>query len=446
MKLAVSGLLALLLGCVSAHSQTVTISPSSLPFGLQTIGTTSAPQTATLTNNGTTTVTISKISLSGSANEFAQNNNCGSTVAAGTSCTLAVTFTPAYAMPRTGTVTVSDNASGSPQKLGLSGTGTLPAVKLTPANVIFAKQAVGTTGAARSVVLLNSGSTALDITSIAASPEFGQTNNCGASLAAGASCTISATFAPTAIWTRTGSITLTDSAADSPQVLPLAGMGTGHAVASLSTKNLTFASQTVGSSSSAQTVTLTNQGTDVLTINSILASGDYSQTTTCGSTLAVSSNCSISVTFTPSASGTRSGQVTLNDTDQSFLQTVTITGTGTAPNTTVAVSPRISSVTLTQTQQFSATIGGVATTDVTWAVDGIGGGNATVGTISSSGLYTPPFTGGAHQITATSVNDASQTATVPLTVTAYAGTFTYNNDNQRTCQHLGENVLTTGNV
>src|SRR5258706_9686403 len=102
MKLAVSGLLALLLGCVSAHSQTVTISPSSLPFGLQTIGTTSAPQTATLTNNGTTTVTISKISLSGSANEYAQNNNCGSTVAAGARFTFTAAITPSAAMSRSG--------------------------------------------------------------------------------------------------------------------------------------------------------------------------------------------------------------------------------------------------------------------------------------------------------------------------------------------------------
>src|SRR5258708_3966144 len=368
MRLAASGLLALFFACGVSPAQTVTISPSSLSFGSQTIGTTSAPQTATLTNNGATGITITKISLTGSANEYAQTNNCGTTVPAGSSCTFTVTFAPAYAVIRSATIAVSDNATGSPQKLTISGTGAVPVVKLTPANVIFAKQAVGTTSAARNVILLNSGATPLTITSITAGTEFGQTNNCGASLAAGASCTISATFAPVAIWTRTGSITVTDSAADSPQTLPLAGMGTGHAIASLSTKNLAFASQAVGTSSSAQTVTLTDKGTDVLTINSIVASGDYSQTTTCGGTLPVGSNCTITITFTPSSTGTRSGYVTLNDTDQSFLQTVTITGTGAAPNTTVAVSPRISSLTLTQTQQFSATIGGGGTADVNWAV------------------------------------------------------------------------------
>src|ERR1700747_1268537 len=101
MKLAASGLLVLFLACgFSAPAQTVTISPSSLSFGSQTIGTTSAPQTATLTNNGATALTITKISLTGSTNEYAQSNNCGSTVAAGASCTFTVTFTPAYAVSR----------------------------------------------------------------------------------------------------------------------------------------------------------------------------------------------------------------------------------------------------------------------------------------------------------------------------------------------------------
>jgi hypothetical protein len=83
---------------------------------------------------------------------------------------------------------------------------------------------------------------------------------------------------------------------------------------------------------------------------------------------------------------------------------------------------------------------------VNWAVDGIAGGNSTVGTISSAGLYTPPAVGGVHQITATSTANSAQSATVPLTVSTYGGTLTYKNDNQRTGQNLNEPVLTTGNV
>ena len=202
----------------------------------------------------------------------------------------------------------------------------------------------------------------------------------------------------------------------------------------------------MGASGSSQAVTLSNTGTDVLNINGIVASGDYSQTGTCGATLAASASCTINLTFTPSSTGTRNGYLTLNVTDSSILHTVTLSGSGTAVNTTVAVSPRIASVTPTQTQQYTATISGVGSTNVNWAVDGIAGGNSTVGTISSAGLYTPPAVGGVHQITATSTANSAQSATVPLTVSTYGGTLTYKNDNQRTGQNLNEPVLTTGNV
>jgi hypothetical protein len=446
MKLAAAVVTLFLCGVLAQAQPSVSISPTSLPFGMQTIGTISAPLTATLTNTGTSSLTISKTAMQGSALDFSQSNNCGTSVPAGSSCTFTVTFSPTYAVTRTATITISDNAAGSPHKISLSGTGALSVVKINPINLVFSKQAVGTTSGVKTVKLTNNGTVPLNITSIVASAEFAQTNTCGTSVAAGATCVISVTFTPAAIWTRSGYITINDSVPDTPQLIPVAGMGTGNAVGSLSATSLTFASQTVGSSSSAQTVTLTNTGTDILTINSIVTSGDYSQTTTCGTTLAAGSNCSVSVTFTPSLDGTRSGFITLNVTDSVILRTVTLNGTGTDSDTTVAITPRTASVTPTQVQQFNATISGTGTSDVDWAVDGIAGGNSSVGTISSSGLYTPPAAGGVHQISANSHEDPSQTATVPLTVSTFAGTLTYKNDNQRTGQNLTEPVLTTGNV
>jgi Abnormal spindle-like microcephaly-assoc'd, ASPM-SPD-2-Hydin len=444
------GMLALfsffLVGIAAQGQPVVTLSTTSLAFGSQTIGTTSSAQIVTLTNTGTSVLSIASIVLQGAVNDFTQTNNCGSTVGAGASCTFTVNFSPDLAVTRTATIVITDNALPKQQKINLSGTGVVSVVRLSPSNVVFNKQAVGTTSGARSVTLTNTGATALTISSIVASANFGETNNCGGSVAAGAACSISVTFTPAAIWTQTGAITINDSAQDTPQVLPMAGMGTGKAVASLSVQSMSFGSQVIGSSSSPQAVTLTNTGTDVLTINSVIASGDYSQTTTCGSTLSAGANCSITLTFTPSAAGTRSGDLTLNDTASPFLQTVNLTGTGTAPTTTVAISPRVASVTLTQAQQFSATISGVGSTDVIWAVDGVAGGSASSGMIDSTGLYTPPSAAGLHQITATSIADPSQIATVPVTVTTFAGVLTYKNDNQRTGQNLTETVLTTGNV
>jgi hypothetical protein len=98
-------------------------------------------------------------------------------------------------------------------------------VALAPTNLTFSSQPVGTTSAAQTVTLTNIGKTVLEFTNASTTGEFGQTNNCPASLAAGASCTISVTFTPTATGNRYGSVVLTDNAADSPQTIPLAGNG-----------------------------------------------------------------------------------------------------------------------------------------------------------------------------------------------------------------------------
>jgi len=223
-------------------------------------------------------------------------------------------------------------------------------------------------------------------------------------------------------------------------------MGDSGARASLSSTSLSFANQQLGTTSSAQTVTLSNTGPAVLNINNIVATGDYSQTNTCGTSLGVGANCAITVTFTASYAGQRNGYITVNDTDPSFLQTVNLTGLGTVPTSTVAVNPRTASITPTQTQQFSATISGVPSTNVSWSVDSIPGGNTTAGTISTSGLYTPPSNTGVHTIRASSIANPTQSASTQLVVTAYPGTFTYKNDNLHTGQNLSEIVLTTGNV
>ncbi|MGB9470802.1 MAG: choice-of-anchor D domain-containing protein, partial [Candidatus Acidiferrum sp.] len=98
----------------------VQLSAATLIFGNQTMGTTTAAQPATLTNTGTANLTISAITVSG---DFAESNNCGGSVTAGSSCTISVTFTPTTTGTRPGTLSISDNATGSPQSVILSGTG-----------------------------------------------------------------------------------------------------------------------------------------------------------------------------------------------------------------------------------------------------------------------------------------------------------------------------------
>jgi hypothetical protein len=125
-----------------------------------------------------------------------------------------------------GTLSITDSAVGSPQIVTLSGYGVAPVVTLSPTSLTFGPQKVGTTSPPQNVTLTNTGTGKLQITSILASGDFAQTNTCGTQLLVGQDCTIVVTFAPSQAGTRTGAITLTDNAANSPQTVPLTGTGT----------------------------------------------------------------------------------------------------------------------------------------------------------------------------------------------------------------------------
>jgi hypothetical protein len=314
------------------------LSPTTLSFGNQVDSTTSAAQTVTLLNTGNTTLNVTGVTIAGTnSSDFAQTNNCGSRLTAGASCTLSVTFTPTLAGSETATLTITDNASPATQTVSLTGTGTAPLVSLSPASLTFPAQAVGTSSSAQTVTLSNTGNVALSVTSITASGDFSQTNTCGASVAAGASCTLSVTFKPTAVGARTGAVTIADNASPATQTVSLTGTGVVAPFVSLSPASLTFSAQAVGATSSAQSVTLTNTGNATLTITSITISGDFSQTNTCGSSLAASASCTLSVTFKPTAAGARTGAATIADNASPTTQTVSLTGTGTGP--VVSLSP-----------------------------------------------------------------------------------------------------------
>ena len=243
-----------------------------------------------------------------------------------------------------------------------------PTAILSTPTLAFAPQQVGTTSAAQTVTLTNNSSTALSISSIAASSGFAETNDCGTSLAAGANCTLSVTFAPTTFGQLTGTVTLTDTASSgSTQTINLKGKGFSGAV-SLSPTSLSFADQFVGTTSPAQTVTLTNTSSAPLTIASIGSSTDFAATSDCPlqpSTLAGGASCHLSVTFTPSAMGTFSEQITLNDSANDSPQTFAVTGTGV--ESVVTFSPTsidFGSIQAGSTKTMSTTLTNTGTSDL----------------------------------------------------------------------------------
>src|SRR5207244_3625525 len=212
-------------------------------------------------------------------------------------------------------------------------------------------QNVGTTSAAQALTLSNTGSAALSITSVAVtgtnSGDFAQSNTCGTSVATGASCTISVTFAPAASGTRAAAVAVTDNATGSPQTATLTGTGASTStgpVVSLSPTSLTFGNQTVGTASAAQAVTLSNTGNATLTISSLTIGGDFAfaGSGTCGSSVAAGASCTISVNFTPTTTGTRAGTVTIADNASNSPQTIGLTRSGVSSSrgsTTDSVSP-----------------------------------------------------------------------------------------------------------
>src|SRR5260370_6180750 len=428
-----------------AHGQTVTLSTTTLSFGDQLLGTTSPTQSVTVTNTGGALLVFNSILITGpNRSDFVPaSNNCGGRLQPNTSCNVFVKFTPQAVGARSASIPLGDNASDSPQSVSLTGTGVSPIVSFSVPNLNFGVQTIGS-NATQPVTLTNTGNGNLTITSSVAGGDYAQTNNCKALIVPSGGCTISVTFTPAATWSRMGTIVVADNLGG--HTLVLSGMGSTGGILSLSSSSLPFGSQIVNTSSPTQEVTLTNSGTGDASIAGVTASGDYSETTNCGSVVNPGSNCKITITFTPSAVGTRNGEVVIRYLDPSGLQPIALSGTGQKANTTVAVRPRQTSLTAAPTVQYQAQINGVVRSNVTWAVDGIVGGNSSVGTITSAGLYNPPAKVGVHTVTATSVANGSQAANAQVWVTNYAGTFTQHNDPARTGQNLSETVLNTANV
>ena len=279
-----------------------------------------------------------------------QTNTCGSSVAASGSCTISVTFTPTAINSRTASISIADNASGSPQSVTLTGTGTASIVSLSAASLTFGNEPIGTSSPSQTITLTDTGNVSLTIASISVTGtnagDFGETTTCPLSpssvAANGGSCTITVTFTPSASGNRTASLSIADNAtAGSPQAVNLSGTGATGTVG-LSPTSLTFGNQSVGTTSAAQIVTLTNGGSSALAINSIQITGtnpgDFAETTTCGSSLGVNASCTVNVTFTPATSGSLTATLTFSDSATNSPQTVSLTGTGTAPEASLSAS------------------------------------------------------------------------------------------------------------
>jgi hypothetical protein len=213
---------------------------------------------------------------------------------------------------------------------------------VSPSALAFGTVAVNSTSAAQTLTLTNQGIGVLTISSItltgANAADFSKTTTCGASLASGSRCTVSVTFRPAAAGARSAGLAIATNDSASPTIaVTLTGTGT-IPVAGISPASLTFANQAVSTTSSGQTITLSNTGLASLTITSVSSAGtnagDFLKTNACGATLVPGAKCAISVSFRPTDIGTRTAALSIASNDPvNPTLSVALSGTGIAPST-----------------------------------------------------------------------------------------------------------------
>ncbi len=313
------------------------LSPSvtSVSFGSVAVGNT-ATQSLTVTNTGLGTVTIASAALTGAGFTVVGGNPAG-TIGVGQSSTIQIQFAPTAAGAVNGSLTVLSDASNSPLAISITGTGTQAGLTIAPSAVAFGNVIVGQSGT-QSVKLTNSGNSSVTINlATVAGNGFGITGlSLPTTLTGGQSLSFSAQFAPTASGAAAGSITFTDNAPGSPQVVSM--VGTGVATNSTLVANpgsLAFGNVSVGSSS-PQTITLTNTGNTSATISAISASGSGFSATGLSVPLVLAANQSTSFTaqFAPTVVGAAAGSVLITSTASNPTTSITLSGTGVQGNLT----------------------------------------------------------------------------------------------------------------
>jgi cardiolipin synthase len=438
-------LLAFATGCSSSASSStptppesaqLSLSATSISFAATTVGQTSAAQTLTLTNSGSIGLSFSSSTLSDTA-DYGMMTTCGASLGASSTCMVTLTFTPKSAASFPATLTFVDSVSSSPQTVTLSGQGSaIPAasVLLSSTTLTFPSITALSPAPTQTITLTNSGNAALAVSSIALSGtgagSYTTSNNCGASVPAASSCTISVIFTPAAASTTyIATLTVTDNSgnmAGSTQTVALSGSGAAPLPvpqAVLSPTSLTFPGTAPQTAAAPQTVTLSNPGSGTLTgISASIGGGtsatSFSLSSTCVGTLAAGASCTLTVGFTPASSGTYAATLSVADNASTTPQTVALSGSGIAPvatfsaatitfpATTINTTSGGSGVTLTNTGSAALSIGSIV----------LGGANAADFTQSSNcGAMLAP--GASCSIAATFTPAAAATYNATFTVT-----------------------------
>ena len=423
-----------------APAPQISLSSTSVQFGTVGLGSTSNLN-VTISNTGNADLTISVVSLTGA--EFSVSGiTTPKTITAGQSAPVTLTFKPIVGGAAAATLSITSNDAVNPtMNVALTGTGSTAAfgqLQANPPSVSFGSVSTGS-NATQQITLSNTGTVAVHISGIAVTGASFTTNGITTpfTLNAAATAILNVVFAPTTGGGASGNVSVTSDATNSPLSISLTGTGAQPGL-SITPASFAFGSVVDGQTKS-QTFTLTNTGSASLTISQLAVSGSgYSVSgLATPTTIAVGASTTFSATFAPNTAGSLPGTITITSNAPTSPSAVALTGTGTAPQPGVSVTPAgfaFGSVVdgQTKSQTFNVTnTGSGALTISQLSVSGTG--------YSLSGLVTPstvapgasatfsatfaPTTAGSLPGTVTIISNApTSPSTVTLSGTGVAGT------------------------
>jgi hypothetical protein len=384
------------------------------------VGKTSAAQSVTISNLGTTSVAMNGFTFSG-PDYTVSSTTCGNSLAATSSCQVSVVEQPTVAGPLSESLFINDSDPSSPQVVALRGTGT--AVKASPSSFNLGTQTLGATSSANATLTLsNLGHSTIAINSLTYSnPEFAEntaTTTCGNVIPSSGSCIIYSVFTPNATGAQTGTLSIASSDPASPTVVIFNGVGTAVQVVP---NHFAWGTRPINLATTPQTIALTNVSTIPLNISNMAITGTNSsnfaiQSNTCGPQVAPVTTCSILIAFTPTSVGTAySASLSISDDGGGSPQALALNGTGGKGITSIAVTPTSPTLAIGGAQQFvaAATYSDGTTANVS-ATASWKSSSSTVATVGAANGLATAVTGGSTTISAT-IGTISGSTTLTVT-------------------------------
>ena len=286
----------------------VQISPASVHFAAQSSGTPSAPQTITILNAGSSSLSLNGFGMSGTNSpDFSQTNNCPPSLRGGSTCSVSVVFDPTFQSnaSRSASLTIADNASGSPQSVPLSGSATQAGIQIVPTSINFAGQQAASASSPQTITVTNTGTGNLSFSSVAIVPSsdfiVGANTCSSAQTPPGGNCTIQVSFSPACTngtAARSASVSLADNVVGSPQTVALSGTATGDFCFAAATGATVTPGQTAG-----YTVTVNSPTAYKGTVSLTCANFPSASTCTVPASVTVPSQFAVTVITAVSSTG-----------------------------------------------------------------------------------------------------------------------------------------------